>query len=98
MTQKKKSDARRITTKFPSVCKSCGKELPVGSKVTWYPGGTVYGTTCHKSPFENSKPKTEKKSTPAPSKGAVDINSLVELLKAQHPSVQKAFLQTLLKK
>ena len=32
-------------------CGRCGTHLPIGTKVTWYPGGKVYGDNyCCKRP------------------------------------------------
>ena len=35
-----------ITTKFDSKCKTCGKALPVGTRVTWEKGVGVFCATC----------------------------------------------------
>jgi hypothetical protein len=98
MSQKKRSDARRITLKFEATCKACQTVLKPGSKATWYPGGTVYGADCHVSPFQKKAAPQKKvvvtKSAPKVEQTAtLDLTKLAELLKQAHPSVQKAFLQ-----
>jgi hypothetical protein len=78
---KKKSDARRIYTKYPGVCKSCGAEIKVGDLVTWYPGGTVYGTKCHKAPWGDKKStaKQSAKQAPAQEKSSIPAEAIEKL-------------------
>lgn len=107
MAEKKKSEARRIYTKFEGTCKACNAPIKVGDLVTWYPGGTVYGTKCHKAPWDG-KPKP-KASTPkkvanpqTPSASAIPTEALEKLAQLSSllnsPNAHKQFLKIIGKK